>query len=214
MVQQLADKGDIYKAYLAQRVRLCERDLVCKIIHPLLQAIAHTHERGVIHRWVLSETAYSSAASVATVAFDCGRAHACRTALTAPARRIGGQADACLQSVRAWCRDIKPENVFLHTGGILLGDWGLGIDDVQERPVSRVGTLDYMAPEVLSAPSIPPGVNFRVPASSREPGSYDATVRPRSLRAHAAMHPREWLAHDIFCAAFTSTCLKSTLVDK
>ena len=50
MVQQLADKGDIYKAYLAQRVRLCERDLVCKIIHPLLQAIAHTHERGVIHR--------------------------------------------------------------------------------------------------------------------------------------------------------------------
>ena len=106
------------------------------------------------------------------------------------AHRNSGQADACLQSVQAWCRDIKPENVFLHTGGILLGDWGLGIDDVQERPVSRVGTLDYMAPEVLSAPSIPPGVNFRVPASSRDPGSYDATVRPRSLRAHAA-----WILH-------------------
>jgi serine/threonine protein kinase len=64
----------------------------------------------------------------------------------------------------------------LHVGGILLGDWGLGIDVVQERPVSRVGTLDYMAPEVLSAPSIPPGVNFRVPPGSDEPGSYDRSV--------------------------------------
>lgn len=79
------------------------------------------------------------------------------------------------------CRDIKPENVFLHSAGILLGDWGLGIDNVQERPVSRVGTLDYMAPEVLSAPSIPPGVNFRVPAGSDEPGSYDPSVRTTPL---------------------------------
>jgi serine/threonine protein kinase len=66
--------------------------------------------------------------------------------------------------------------VFLNANGILLGDWGLGIDIVQERPVSRVGTLDYMAPEVLSAPSIPPGVNFRVTPGSTEPGSYDQTV--------------------------------------
>jgi hypothetical protein len=50
MVQQLADKGDIYKAYLAQRIRLNEKDLVSKIIQPLLKAIDHTHERGVIHR--------------------------------------------------------------------------------------------------------------------------------------------------------------------
>lgn len=72
-------------------------------------------------------------------------------------------------------RDIKPENVFLsETEEVLLGDWGLGIDNVQERPVSRVGTLDYMAPEVLRAPSIPPGQNFR--AYSKEPGSYEYTV--------------------------------------
>ena len=50
MVQQLADKGDIYKSYLAQRIHLSEKDLVCKIIHPLLTALEHTHERGVIHR--------------------------------------------------------------------------------------------------------------------------------------------------------------------
>jgi serine/threonine protein kinase len=50
MVQQLANKGDIYKTYLAQRVRVSEADLVRTIIQPLLQAIEHTHQRGIIHR--------------------------------------------------------------------------------------------------------------------------------------------------------------------
>lgn len=48
--------------------------------------------------------------------------------------------------------------------------------------MSRVGTLDYMAPEVLSAPSLPPGVNFRVPPGGGDPGSYDPTVRSLSWR--------------------------------
>ena len=52
MVQQLADRGDIYKAYLAQRVKLSETDLVVKIIEPLLRALEHAHARGVIHRCV------------------------------------------------------------------------------------------------------------------------------------------------------------------
>lgn len=121
LVQQLARKGDVYKTYLQHRIQLSERDIVVRIIGPLLRALDHAHSRGVIHR------------------------------------------------------DIKPENVFLsESEEVLLGDWGLGIDNVQERPVSRVGTLDYMAPEVLRAPSIPPGQNFR--AYSKELGSYDSTV--------------------------------------
>jgi serine/threonine protein kinase len=52
MVQQLADQGDIYKTYLAQRVRLSEKELVVKIIHPLLKAIEHAHQHGVVHRCV------------------------------------------------------------------------------------------------------------------------------------------------------------------
>lgn len=74
-------------------------------------------------------------------------------------------------------RDIKPENIFLSDANeVLLGDWGLGIDNVQERPVSRVGTLDYMAPEVLRAPSIQPGVNFRENGCMEQRGSYDYSV--------------------------------------
>ena len=56
MVQQLADQGDIYKSYLAQRVRLSEKELVLKIVHPLLLAIEHAHARGVIHRCALAAT--------------------------------------------------------------------------------------------------------------------------------------------------------------
>eukprot|EP00191_Tetraselmis_sp_GSL018_P005909 CAMPEP_0177614348 /NCGR_PEP_ID=MMETSP0419_2-20121207/22639_1 /TAXON_ID=582737 /ORGANISM="Tetraselmis sp., Strain GSL018" /LENGTH=525 /DNA_ID=CAMNT_0019111463 /DNA_START=896 /DNA_END=2474 /DNA_ORIENTATION=- len=51
-------------------------------------------------------------------------------------------------------RDIKPENIFF-TGNneLKLGDFGLAVDLEKERPVSRVGTLDYMAPEVLASPT-------------------------------------------------------------
>lgn len=47
-------------------------------------------------------------------------------------------------------RDIKPENIMVKgvdSPGIMLGDFGLAIDTTQEPPMSRVGTLDYMAPE-------------------------------------------------------------------
>ena len=46
-------------------------------------------------------------------------------------------------------RDIKPENILLMANGeIKLADFGLAIDTLREKPMSRVGTLDYMPPEV------------------------------------------------------------------
>ncbi|GLI66730.1 hypothetical protein VaNZ11_010671 [Volvox africanus] len=50
-------------------------------------------------------------------------------------------------------RDIKPENVlFTADRTPKLADLGLAIDMCEERPNSNAGTLDYMAPEVLSCP--------------------------------------------------------------
>ena len=34
---------------------------------------------------------------------------------------------------------------------MMLADFGLSIDATEERPVTRAGTLDYMAPEVCTA---------------------------------------------------------------
>ncbi|GAX83446.1 hypothetical protein CEUSTIGMA_g10871.t1 [Chlamydomonas eustigma] len=50
-------------------------------------------------------------------------------------------------------RDIKPENIlFTKNMSLKLGDFGLAIDLKEEKAVTRAGTLDYMAPEVLQCP--------------------------------------------------------------
>ncbi|PSC71399.1 prostaglandin E synthase 2-like [Micractinium conductrix] len=52
-------------------------------------------------------------------------------------------------------RDIKPENIFLTANDeLLLGDFGLAIQQQHEPPFLRAGTLDYMAPEVLQNPLV------------------------------------------------------------
>lgn len=59
-----------------------------------------------------------------------------------------------LHTLNVLHRDIKPENIFFAADGSMrLGDFGLAICTATERPKSRVGTLDYMAPEVISLPN-------------------------------------------------------------
>ena len=48
------------------------------------------------------------------------------------------------------CRDVKLENIFIaEDGRVRLGDFGLTMSMKQELAISPVGTVEYMAPEVL-----------------------------------------------------------------
>jgi len=50
-------------------------------------------------------------------------------------------------------RDLKPENVLLTKGLTLkIADFGLAVNQEEERPVTRAGTTQYMSPEVLKNP--------------------------------------------------------------
>ncbi|GAX79690.1 hypothetical protein CEUSTIGMA_g7131.t1 [Chlamydomonas eustigma] len=70
-------------------------------------------------------------------------------------------------------RDVKPENIFITSdASIKLGDFGLAIDIREERPVTRSGTLDYMAPEVLQCPE----KEFPQQNKDREDLGYSAQV--------------------------------------
>ncbi|MEW5306287.1 MAG: hypothetical protein WDW36_008760 [Sanguina aurantia] len=50
-------------------------------------------------------------------------------------------------------RDIKPENILLNSSyQVKLADFGLSIDSKTEISNTRLGTIDYLAPEILNCP--------------------------------------------------------------
>ena len=67
--------------------------------------------------------------------------------LTLPALPLMIRVECLLQGIMH--RDIKPENLLLSEEyEVKLADFGLAINVDAQSPISRVGTLDYMAPEV------------------------------------------------------------------
>jgi len=65
---------------------------------------------------------------------------------------------SCLASLHALSivhRDVKLENVFVGDDGrVRLGDFGLTLSLKQELAISPVGTVEYMAPEIVALPPV------------------------------------------------------------
>ncbi|WIA31069.1 hypothetical protein OEZ86_001097 [Tetradesmus obliquus] len=85
-------------------------------------------------------------------------------------------------------RDIKPENIFFEGDGTLvLGDFGLAIDSSSDKPCSRVGTHDYMAPEVMAQPSADMLALRNIPRTLLRPYSSAVDIWALGILVHEAL---------------------------
>lgn len=76
----------------------------------------------------------------------------------------------CGRSLTLERRDIKPENIFINLDGELqVGDFGLAADKHVDQLIERVGTLDYMAPEVSSSIHVPAAAYLQLCVRARAP---------------------------------------------
>ena len=66
-------------------------------------------------------------------------------------------------------RDLKPENMLLKASHIFISDFGFGINCKTQRPVTRLGTTHFMAPElILHEPETPNSpLRDKVPRAKR-----------------------------------------------
>ena len=175
LVLEHAPGGDLFALLGRYGGRLAERMAVQLVLEPFLRVMAFMHARGLCHRCGSSPARQHAIAAppprrsrpllrrrclllaprsrrLFSPARPSSLAHpsfpppppqptAARPPATPPTNNTNNN------------RDIKPENL-LFTGELRLkvADFGLAIDLREERAVTRAGTLDYMAPEILNCP--------------------------------------------------------------
>ncbi|DBA67828.1 hypothetical protein WJX79_008032 [Trebouxia sp. C0005] len=120
VVQEFALGGDLYAQLAQAGGYLAEDQVACEVMVPVLAALGHMHDKGIMHR------------------------------------------------------DIKPENLLLSEEyEVKLADFGLAINTDAQAPISRVGTLDYMAPEIVRiSTSLAGGSPRDAPAGSGAKANY------------------------------------------
>lgn len=165
IVLELASGDDLYKRM--SRIPPSEQLVVRRFITPILAALEHCHSRGILHR-DLKVRVRCSAVSTAQVQSALAPSNpvesprwACACTMTRqPAharqrprcgRAIHADVSTCA-SVTAGGPRAQPENVLMTEDGTCkLCDFGFSINTALRRPVSRLGTLDFMAPEIVMA---------------------------------------------------------------
>ncbi|KAF6255213.1 hypothetical protein COO60DRAFT_1641700 [Scenedesmus sp. NREL 46B-D3] len=121
----------------------------------------------------------------------CQESHLC-TKVIIPLLRVLEQ----LHGLGIIHRDIKPENVFFEGDGCLvLGDFGLAINSGTDKPCSRVGTTDYMAPEVMAQPSADLMAQRNIPRSLLRPYSAAVDTWALGVLVHEALTGRPPFCH-------------------
>ena len=156
LVQEYASGGDLYEALKRAGGKLKESAVAGEVVAPCLDAVAYLHSLGIIHRDIKPENILLCPVMPATSS---------SVQQQQQQQNGNGNGNAGLQQ-RDSHHSQHPAAITTTggdpaTGGVpgsssspsrthvvKLADFGLSIDGQAERPVTRAGTLDYMAPEV------------------------------------------------------------------
>ena len=116
-----------------------------EICAAVLSCLAAAHAAGIVHRDVKPENVLLSGLGAAAVASAAEAAARARFFAASPSSSSPPQPPPPPPQQQ------PPPLPRLLPSDITLADWGLAIDARAEPPMSRVGTLDYSAPELLRA---------------------------------------------------------------
>jgi serine/threonine protein kinase len=154
LVQEYASGGDLYEALKRAGGKLKESAVAGEVVAPCLDAVAYLHSLGIIHRDIKPENILLCPVLPPP------------PASSSPSSSQQQNSAAASSSIRDSHHSQHPDAITTtggdpSTGGVpgsssspsrthvvKLADFGLSIDGQAERPVTRAGTLDYMAPEV------------------------------------------------------------------
>eukprot|EP00887_Chlorella_sp_A99_P003163 scaffold9.g3163.t1 len=188
---------DLLEKLLRDKKAMNEKRVALEIALPCLSILQQLHEMRIIHRRVALSRAEGRGAAWAGLGdwggergwaggAECWQMRG-RVALPRIPLRLGAghQPNIPLPLLR-FClfryplvappdpapspRDIKLENIFIDEAGrVKLGDFGLTMSMRQESAISPVGTVEYMAPEVVALPPVDLVISGKIKASDIPP---------------------------------------------
>jgi serine/threonine protein kinase len=126
--------------------RMPEAQLVTSVLLPMMSALLAMHAAGFIHRDIKPENTLFAANRVLKLAGECAERCMCVCVGLALHQHPVVVASTPIQPAVATL--LKQARCAHHPST----DFGLAVNHLLERPVTRLGTLDYMAPEVLVCP--------------------------------------------------------------
>jgi len=124
LIHEFAHRGDVFNALNATTFgRFSETRAAREVIKPLVNAVVYLHQRGVVHRDIKPENILVAEAG-STMVMNGGGGHGRETTMA---------------NNRAYARYTAK-----------LTDFGFACDLNVHKPLARLGTTDYMAPEVVA----------------------------------------------------------------
>ena len=135
LVSEYASKGDVFADVEKRGGQMSEAEAVRQVLHPFLLALIYLHELNIMHRDIKPENLLFTGTGALKVAGVKGGGWGKERGR----RRLGAGGLGIREALY-----LKHTTKLMGLGFLRHTDFGLSINFESERPVTRVGTLDYM----------------------------------------------------------------------